>query len=356
MFMPRHVMKLMSFSAAGLVDICHCLGSTARVTSLCLALVFATPAHADRRPIQSVEVDRFIQEMRERHGFEQEELVDLFAQTHLLPNVLEAISRPAEAKPWYEYRRIFLTPTRVDEGVEFWMSHRDILERAEETFGVPPEIIVAIIGVETLYGRYKGKIRVLDSLATLGFHYPRRSKFFRSELEQFLLLTREEEFDPVALRGSYAGAMGVPQFISSSYRRYAVDFDDDGIRDLLNNSADAIGSVANYLKLHGWKRGEDVVLSARVDGDGFRSLLGTGMKPDTRVGDMRKGGVDISADLPEDILGILLELETEDGPEYWVGLGNFYTITRYNHSALYAMAVNQLAETIRVQYLEQAER
>lgn len=356
MFTHRHIMKLSGFIVPGLVDAWHWLGSITRVTSLCLALVFGTTAHADERPVQGIGVDRFIQEMRERHGFEQEVLVDLFAQTHLLPNVLEAISRPAEAKPWYEYRRIFVTPTRVDGGVEFWMSHHDTLERAQEAFGVPPEIIVAIIGVETLYGKYKGKIRVLDSLATLGFHYPKRSKFFRSELEQFLLLTREEEFEPLSLEGSYAGAMGVPQFISSSYRRYAVDFDGDGVRDLLNNSADAIGSVANYLKLHGWERGEDIVLSASVCGDEFRNLLGKGMKPDTRVGDMREGGVEISADVPEGKLGTLLELESENGSEYWVGLGNFYTITRYNHSALYAMAVNQLAETIRDQYLEQANQ
>jgi len=208
--------------------------------------------------------------------------------------------------------------------------------------------------VETRYGRHKGKYRVLDALATLGFHYPKRSRFFRSELEQFLVLAREESLDPLAVKGSYAGAMGLPQFISSSYRRYAVDFDGDGQRDLLGNVVDAIGSVGNYLKAHGWKAGQGVAVPARVQGNGYKAILEQGLKPHTAVGRMRDQGVAVAGSEAHTLKAALIEFETEQGPEYWAGFQNFYSITRYNHSPLYAMAVYQLSEEIREAY-ESAE-
>ncbi len=302
----------------------------------------------------STEIAPFIQEMEERHGYPPSELREILAQAQVLPKVIELISRPAEAKPWYEYRPIFLNETRIEKGVQFWKSQRETLARAEEVYGVPAEIIVAIIGVETLYGERAGRIRVLDSLVTLGFRYPKRAKFFRSELQQFLLLSREERLDPLVVRGSYAGAMGVPQFIASSYRRYAVDFDGDGSRDLIANPMDAIGSVANYLSKHGWKAEGGIAVPASVSGDGYKVLLKKGLNPDIPLQDLDAHGVRMINDVPADARVALLELDLVDGSEYWVVQRNFYAITRYNHSPLYAMAVTQLAKEIRARYMNQA--
>lgn len=298
-----------------------------------------------------IAVRHFVDEMVTQHSFEKPQLMDLFAEAKLLPNVLRVISRPAEAKPWFQYRRIFLTPERIRGGLAFWQQHGQTLERAQARFGVDPEIIVAIIGVETLYGQRIGRYRVLDSLTTLAFHYPKRGPFFRSELEQFLLLTREEGLDPVTLNGSYAGAIGLPQFISSSYRHYAVDFNGDQVRDLIRDPEDAIGSVGNYLQRHGWQRGKDIVLAASIKDDAARALLSAGIQPHTRLAEMRSRGVEMSGKVSDKEKGALIELETDDGHEHWVGLQNFYTITRYNHSALYAMAVYQLAQAIREQFV-----
>jgi len=296
------------------------------------------------------DVQRFIDQMVSRHRFERKQLSRLFHDAHERPDVITAISRPAEAKPWYQYRDIFLTGTRIAGGVQFWRSHADVLDRAAREYGVDPAVIVAILGVETHYGSRTGSIPVLDSLSTLAFRYPRRADFFRSELEQFLLLTREERLNPLAVEGSYAGAMGLPQFIASSYRRYAVDFDGDNVRNLMDDVDDAVGSVANYLKEHGWRRGDPVAIAARVDGDGFHALLERGLKPNTPVSRMKDYGLKLQGPVPDSDEGALVELEDLDGKEYWVGLQNFYTITRYNHSALYAMAVYQLAEAIRSGY------
>ena len=212
----------------------------------------------------------FIEEMTTQHQFEKSDVEALLAKASLSEIVLEAIQRPWEAKPWHQYYPIFLTEKRVKKGVEFWNTHADALKRAEQEIGVPAEMIVAIIGVETFYGAYKGKYPVLDALYTLGFHYPPRANFFRSELQEYMLLTREENFNPTELKGSYAGAMGLGQFISSSYRNYAIDFDNDGVRDILNNPVDAIGSVANYFKRHGWKKGEPVAFKAKTQGESFK--------------------------------------------------------------------------------------
>ncbi|MDX1656942.1 MAG: lytic murein transglycosylase B, partial [Candidatus Competibacteraceae bacterium] len=296
---------------------------------------------------QRPEVQAFIREMARRHGFSAEALREIFSRAQAQPSIIAAITRPAEAKPWYAYRRIFLTPTRIDRGVAFWSRHREALERARAEFGVHPEVIVAIIGVETLYGGNTGSYRVLEALSTLAFDYPRRADFFRKELEEYLLMTREEGIDPLALKGSYAGAMGLGQFIPSSYRAYAVDFDGDGHRDLWNNPVDAIGSVANYLARHRWQRGEPIATPARVSGSAWQPLVMDRLAPPERdVSTLVQAGVDPLGQINGQRDAILLELEGETGPEYWLGFNNFYAITRYNHSPLYAMAVYQLGQEI----------
>lgn len=306
-------------------------------------------AHA-RGPLdEATELAPFVTRMSEA-GYAESEVRRILAEARVLPEVLDAISRPAEAKPWHAYRPIFLTETRIAKGVEFWKSEQATLARAEETYGVPAEIIVAIIGVETLYGERAGRIRVLDSLVTLGFRYPRRSDFFRSELRHFLLLARDEGLDPLAVKGSYAGAMGVPQFISSSYRNYAIDFDEDGRRDLISSTVDAIGSVANYLKRHGWQRGGEIAVAAEVNGDDYKELLALGFKPKLTMRDLSRRGVRAPEEVDAESRAALIELEQKNGAEYWVVLDNFYSITRYNHSELYAMAVTQLAREIRNRY------
>ena len=298
------------------------------------------------------ETKAFIERMRVHHNFDSVRLRATLGHAEVLQSVLEAMSRPAEGKPWYIYRKIFIKPLRIERGVDFFVRHRSTLEQAQREFGVPAEVIVAIIGVETLYGEYRGRYRVLDSLATLGFRYPRRSKFFSTELEHFFLLAREEGMDPLKITGSYAGAMGIPQFIASSYRSYAVDFDGDGVRDLLGSVDDAIGSVANYLKRHGWRRYGLIAVPVQVKGPQPRALLDLGLKPKATINEIKSHGVQVYESVPDEEKGALLEFELRDGVEYWVGLDNFYAITRYNHSALYAMAVFQLSEAILKAYQE----
>ena len=297
------------------------------------------------------EIDPFVAGMVLRHGVSEQATRALLADARVLDSVLEAIQRPAERKPWHEYRKIFLTEKRIARGVDFWRTHEATLSRAGERFGVPAEVIVSIIGVESFYGRYRGRLRVLDALATLGFRYPKRAKFFRSELESFVLLVGEETLDPRQVKGSYAGAMGIAQFIPSSYRHYAVDFDGDGVRDLIESPADAVGSVANYLAEHGWRAGAPVAVPAEVRGDAFRAVVEQGIKPHATLASMRARGIEFTTDATDEELGALLEFETAQGHEYWVGLGNFYVITRYNHSRLYALAVFQLAQSIRQRYI-----
>ena len=296
------------------------------------------------------EIEPFVAGMELRHDVSGDDVRALLADANVLEGVLEAMQRPAERKPWHQYRKIFITRKRIARGAEFWREHAEVLVRAAERFGVPPEIVVAIIGVESFYGAYRGRIRVLDALATLGFRYPRRSAFFLSELEQFVLLCDEEHFDPRSLEGSYAGAMGIAQFISSSYRSYAIDFDGDGSRDLMQSPEDAIGSIANYLAMHGWQAGEAVAVRAEVEGDELRALVEQGIKPHLPLAAIRAKGVDFTIEAGEEEQGALLEFETKNGHEYWVGLTNFYVITRYNHSRLYALAVFQLAQRIRERY------
>ncbi len=295
----------------------------------------------------------FAAEMAQRHGFETAAVVDLLARSERRQDIIDALNRPAESMPWYRYRQIFLQESRMDQGVAFWNEHSELISAAADRYGVSPRIMVAVIGVETLYGQYTGSHRVIDALRTMAFDYPPRAEFGQSELEEFLLLAREQGFDPLQPVGSSAGAMGMPQFISSSYRAYAVDFNGNGTRDLFDETPDVVGSVANYFARHHWQPGQPVASRASVAGDAWRDLLSDDLQPGTTVGGLRAAGVTPSTDLPDHLAARLLELETESGPEYWVTLDNFYVITRYNHSPLYAMAVYQLGEAIAARREEQ---
>ena len=296
---------------------------------------------------QSPQVAEFITEMTRDYGFAGEQLESLFAQVERKQAILDAISRPAEkVKPWKDYRPIFITDKRITQGAAFWKQHEATLARAEAEYGVPAEIIVAIIGVETFYGGNTGSWRVMDALSTLAFDYPPRAPFFRKELREFLLLTREEQVDPITLKGSYAGAMGLPQFMPSSFRAYAVDFDGDGHINIWTNPVDAIGSVASYFKQHRWQPGQPVVSAATVSGARVDEGLTVGLDPVKNAGELRNLGWASVDPLAHDVPVTAFRLEGAAGDEYWLGLPNFYVITRYNRSVMYAMAVNQLAELL----------
>ena len=316
-----------------------------------VAVIFiscVTQGFAGNDYLTRVEVKKFIDEFSSNNNYSKESLDDLFKKVTTQTQVLEAIQRPAEKeKNWQEYRKIFITDKRIQEGLVFWSNNAAILAAAERKYGVPPEIVVAIIGVETFYGRYKGKYPVFDSLVTLGFDYPPRQKFFRSELEHFLLLTQEEDLDPLAIKGSYAGAMGKSQFISSSYRRYAVDFDENGTRDLWESNEDVIGSVANYFKRHGWKADETITVPAKVQGKRYIKLLEKGLKPVASVSELPQYDVAAKHNVAAEQAVSLLEFKNNKSDEYWLGFNNFYVITRYNHSHMYAMAVYQLSQQIK---------
>lgn len=306
------------------------------------------------------EVRAYVETLVKKHKFNRAELLGLFRQAEPQQQVLEAIARPAERElTWKEYRPIFLNETRIAGGVEFWRQYAEPLARARDVYGIPPQVVVAILGVETRFGEYTGKYPVLDSLITLSFDGKSRQSFFRAELEEFLLLVRDERVAPFSVKGSYAGAMGWPQFIASSYRRYAVDFDGDGRRDLWNNPVDAIGSVANYFKEHGWRPEEDVIVPAQLDAhvedlsDMMVERGRRGLKPVVSLETFAKKGVYSAAEVPPDRTAVLVRLQGDAGDEYWLGLQNFYVITRYNQSAMYALAVYQLSREIRQAYQSQ---
>ena len=318
----------------------------------CLAIVgavLAFPAETVASDYSTrAEVVDYIDELVAGHGFHKEWLLDVFEGAEKSDEVIRKISKPAEkALAWHQYRRIFLTEERIDAGVEFWRAHRDALDAARHRYGVPAEMIAAIIGVETFYGRYFGSHRVIDSLATLAFDYPPRSAFFKDELTQFLLLVREESKDPFAPVGSYAGAMGYGQFISSSYRNYAVDFDGDGLRDIWTNETDAIGSVANYFARHGWKGETQPAIRVEIRHDRVLELADVGLELAHTVGEMRERGAVVPNDVGDAEKAALFTMELAEGKEYWLARHDFYVITRYNRSALYALAVLQLSEAIR---------
>ena len=290
--------------------------------------------------------EAFVARMAAEHDLDPDHIRAVLADARYQQSIIDAITRPAEARPWHQYRPIFLTETRIAGGAEFWRANQELLEEISERFGVPVEIIVAIVGVETNYGMNTGSFRVIDALATLGFYFPRRADFFASELGHFLRLAQEEELPLYEVRGSYAGAMGIGQFIPSSYRAYAVDFDGSGRRDLWRSLPDALGSVANYLARHRWRAGEPLVLPVTAMPENFNAEFG--MNLNHTLADIEALGITFDRDgLEADMPATLVTLETVDGHEYWIGLNNFYVITRYNRSPLYAMAVTQLAEAIR---------
>jgi membrane-bound lytic murein transglycosylase B len=320
------------------------------LSSTLLAAAAQAAPKGDRPYANREDVRAFVKDMVARHGFVAGELEFLFARARREPAILAAIQPPKDAplRSWQAYRGRFVTESRIAEGVEFWRRNAAALARAAAEHGVPEEIIVAIIGVETVYGRQMGSWRVIDALATLAFDYPPRAEFFRGELEQYLLFTREQGLDVFSVKGSYAGAIGIPQFMPGSYRRYAVDYDGDGATDLRANPVDAIGSVANFLVRHGWRRGERIALPAHVAGEAHRPLVEAGIEPGVRLGDLKRYGVETRTDLALDTPVALIELETPGAPaEYRLGLRNFYVLTRYNRSVMYASAVSDLAQELK---------
>lgn len=288
----------------------------------------------------------FVREMVERHGFEPQPLERALRESRFQKSIIRAMEAPSTALPWHEFRARFIDDARILGGLRFWSDHAALIGKAAAEFQVGPEIIVATIGVETLFGRRTGTYNVFDALVTLAFGYPPRAAFFRDELEQFLLLSRETGMQLDAVKGSYAGAIGIPQFMPSSYRRYAVDFDRDGRRDL-RGAADAIGSVANYYRRFGWKAGAAVVAEVDVSASEIDALLAAGVKPHLTVAEYRKRGVVPQETVADDAKAALFMVETESGPRYYLGLNNFYVITRYNRSVNYAMVVRELAEILR---------
>ena len=284
-------------------------------------------------------------------GLDRQELIKTLAQASRQQKIIDAISKPAERHlRWDQYRNIFIKSERVAGGVNFIRAHRDAMARAEQEYGVPREIIAAVIGVETWYGRHTGSYRVVDALTTLAFDYPPRSDFFGRELEAFLTLTGEQGLDPLELKGSYAGAMGLPQFMPSSYQAYAVDFNNDGIKDLWQEPSDAIGSVANYFAEHGWRPGRPLTVAAHLDASEQPEDIdfNQAKPPYMRVADLQKRGIVADIAISDDEEVVPLALDYADGHnDYLFGLHNFYVITRYNHSHLYAMAVTTLAEQIQ---------
>lgn len=326
-----------------------------KLAALAAAAFVSLPAWADAAFLARPDVQRYIDEQVASGQFNRPELEAVFAHVEIKPNILRILDRPSTSRPWYQFRASTVNDRLIADGVAFWQANADALARAERQYGVAPELIVAILGVETHYGRNTGSFRLVDSLSTIGFDYPRRAQYFRGELTQFLLLAKEEGKDPLTLKGSYAGAMGLPQFMPSSYRKWAVDFDGNGHRDIWNNPHDAIGSVANYFQLHGWRHGDDVVVPASVvAGPQIDQLLADKFKLHYTVGELRQMGVAPQAPLADDVPAVLFSLESAPGvTEYWLGLNNFYAITRYNRSALYAKAVQEIADQLRSRYYAQ---
>ena len=319
---------------------------------ICAALLVLRAEPAAAIDIKRPEVKEFIAHMSKAYGFKKGALRKLLKSAVSQTAIIDAMSKPAEkAKLWYEYRPIFLNERRIREGTEFWVAHRQALDQASIKSGVAPEYLAAILGVETYYGRLTGTYRVLDALVTLSFDYPPREKFFRDELEQYLLLTRDAHLDPKTLKGSYAGAMGAPQFMPSNYRRYAVDADANGRIDLWNDWPDVCASVGNYLKEHGWNTGEPVLEEATVPAEKAGDLDGRKLALSETIASLEAKGVTFDTSLPPEAPAILIAADEPDGVHWRVGYNNFFVITRYNHSPLYAMAVYELATAMKQRML-----
>lgn len=319
-----------------------------------LTAVFPLCSHASYA--EHAEAPEFIREMHTRHGFAADELKAMLGQANRIDRVIELIRPPTEPgqRSWQRYRSRFLTDNRIDEGANFWQAHRETIAAASARYGVPPEFIVSILGIETNYGRFTGNFETFSALATLAFDYPPRAPLFRRELENLLLLAREQNRDPFSYSGSYAGALGYPQFLPSSVRAYAVDFDGDGRIDFDADPADAIGSIANYFAVHGWRTGEPVAQRIYLPPELDPALLiAAGIEPSIHTANLRNQGIGpISGEFKPD-LATLFDLPTPQADtEYWIGYRNFYVITRYNRSSFYAMAVFELAEAVRNRFAE----
>lgn len=327
---------------------------TLRPLLLLFSLLLALPA-AQASFVSHPEALSFVQEMEERHGFDRRELLDALHRASHNERVIRLIQPPSQpaARSWRNYRQRFMGEARINSGVSFWVRHEDALREASRIYGVPPEIIVSILGVETHYGSYTGSFEAVSALATLAFDYPRRAELFRRELENLFLLAREQSRDPFSYRGSFAGALGYPQFLPSSIRNYAVDFNGDGRIDFDSDPIDAIGSIANYLAVHGWQQGEPIAQRIRLPaGLDPRPLIDAGIEPSLEYFSLISSGIaayDGSQLHPS--LVTLFDLPTPgEASQYWVGYRNFYVITRYNRSSFYAMSVFELAEEIRTRF------
>ena len=309
---------------------------------VCTILLFTSGCTGSIKNTESLQA--FIEHMSVTHQFDRSELSDLFEAVEIKDDILKKISTPAEGLPWYKYRKIFMTDARIDGGVKFWQENEQALSAVQQQYGVPAEIITAIIGVETAYGQNTGKYRVIDALSTLAFAYPPRSKFFLKELEDFLLLCKEGQINPLEPTGSYAGAMGMPQFMPSSYRAYAVDFDNNGRPDIWHSNSDVIASVGNYFVRHGWHK--EQLIAEPITNNKEKGGITDSLKPNLRIAQLQSFAETISKLLPSETKVKLLSFKQEHAEELWATLENFYVITRYNHSPLYAMAVYQLSQAI----------
>jgi len=314
-----------------------------------IVALFYIPAFAAVHPGS----DEFVKRAVEDNGLQENEVRALLDSAEYKQSIVDAISRPAEGKPWYQYRSIFLTDQRVKEGIAFWRDNQALIEKAAKQFSVDEEIIVAIIGVETFYGRITGNYRTIDALVTLGFYYPQnlssdRSPFFSRELMHYIKLASEEGLPAAEVMGSYAGAMGMGQFMPSSYREYAVDFDDDGHRDLWRSTPDAVGSVANYLHRHGWQAGQPVTQRVFASSDAaFGEISNSNFMPTLSVAQWKEKGFSPSTEMSPDLAAAVVKMSEKDRKTYWMTFKNFYVITRYNRSPLYAMAVYELSQQIK---------
>ena len=326
-----------------------------RMSCLCFAsfLLFSFSSFSDTPLTQRKEVQLFINSMVKDYHFSAKELTNTLNQVQLQPKIIESMERPYEKKNWDIYKALFLTSQRLNGGLEFWQANEKLLDKAYKKYGVPPEIIVAILGVETLYGARQGDHRVLDALSTLAFDYPKRSAYFTRELKEYLLLCREHKVSPTLYKGSYAGAMGKPQFMPSSYRYYAVDSNNKGVRDLINDNADVIASIANYFMKHGWKTNEGIAQTARVTAK-KQPLVQTNPKnANYTYLQMQQAGIKpITAAFNHPKHAGLIELTTDEGKEFWLAYPNFFVITRYNSSPQYALVVYLLSQQLKKHWLE----
>jgi membrane-bound lytic murein transglycosylase B len=308
-----------------------------------LALLLSFPAYADRSFVQRMDVQAFINIMVKKHGFDKKELENIFSAVKIRPRVMQSIRAPLEQQPWYNYQALFITESRIRQGVDFWKQHSAELKKAEETYGVPASIIVATIGVETKYGKNKGEYPVIDALTNISFSDSSRASYFRSELEEFLLLCREQHLNPLTIKGSYAGAIGQPQFMPSSYRHYAVNFSGNEKIDLSENIADIIGSIANYYKKHGWYTDQPVIVPALMEKNKYQYYLNKTHNNSITKNDFSRYGILPYKPVTSNQKMKVIELQGFHGNEYWLSMHNFDVIKRYNASNLYAMAVYQLS-------------